>query len=30
MMLILEGERVPRCSGKLWAILDKYGKGPSF
>jgi hypothetical protein len=30
MMLILEGDRVPSCAGKLWAVLGKYGKGPSF
>jgi hypothetical protein len=28
MMLILEGERVPPCAGRIWAILSRYGKGP--
>jgi hypothetical protein len=28
MMLILEGERVPPCAGKIRAILNRYGRGP--
>jgi hypothetical protein len=28
MMLLLEGEGVPSCAGKIWAILGRYGQGP--